>query len=168
MHKRPSYDETLEHNAPLKKRRIEPEDGQTSTACRRQLNYDAYTVGLVCVLQCELNALRLLLDEEHEGLPPGSRDDNVYLLGRVGNHNVVISFSGLGNPGTNAAARTVTHMIRTFRNIRFGLMVGIGGGAPKPPDPEDPMKDIRLGDVVVSSPRGKSGKIPSFPRFGCI
>ncbi|KPA36758.1 hypothetical protein FLAG1_10456, partial [Fusarium langsethiae] len=41
-------------------------------------------------------------------------------------------------------------MLRSFPNIRFGLMVGIGGGAPSA------KHDIRLGDVVVST-RG-SGK----------
>ncbi|QYT05220.1 hypothetical protein H0G86_012114 [Trichoderma simmonsii] len=42
-----------------------------------------------------------------------------------------------------------TILIHTFPNIRFGLMVGVGGGVPKSPN-SDPRKDIRLGDVVVS------------------
>ncbi|KAH8816143.1 hypothetical protein F5884DRAFT_841856 [Xylogone sp. PMI_703] len=43
-------------------------------------------------------------------------------------------------------------MLNSFRNIRFGLMVGIGGGAP------NQKHDIRLGDIVVSAPRnGKGG-----------
>ncbi|WDK22134.1 hypothetical protein CGRA01v4_13424 [Colletotrichum graminicola] len=43
-------------------------------------------------------------------------------------------------------------MLHSFPNIRVGLMVGIGGGAPTPEH------DIRLGDIVVSRPRdGKSG-----------
>ena len=123
----------------------------------RKLTHDAYTVGWVCVLLSELNASRALLDEEHERLQPGEKDDNSYLLGRVGNHNVVIAFPGLGVYGTNAASQTVTNMVRTFRNIRFGLMVGVGGGAPRPPHPEDTLQDIRLGDVVVSDPKGKHG-----------
>jgi hypothetical protein len=36
-------------------------------------------------------------------------------------------------------------------------MVGIGGGAPSNPG-DDPCKDIRLGDVVVSNPEGNCGK----------
>ena len=75
----------------------------------------------------------------------------------MGNHNVVISFPGAGGYGMNAAAQTVTNMVRTFRNIRFGLLVGVGGGAPKPPHPDDPLRDILLGDVVVSDPKGKHG-----------
>jgi hypothetical protein len=145
---------------PSKRRRVEWEDDQTSIMGPKKLPYDAYTVGWVCVLLSELNASRALLDEEHERLPPGEKDDNSYLLGRMGKHNIVIVFPGSGTYGTNATAQTITNMVRTFRNIRFGLMVGIGGGAPKPPDPKDPLKDIRLGDVVVSDPKGNHGKHP--------
>jgi NACHT, LRR and PYD domains-containing protein 3 len=47
--------------------------------------------------------------------------------------------------GTIAAAIVVCRMRSTFPNIRFGLMVGIGGGVPSKKN------DIRLGDVVVSN-----------------
>jgi nucleoside phosphorylase len=43
-------------------------------------------------------------------------------------------------------------MLHSFPNIRIGLMVGIGGGAPSP------THDIHLGDIVVSASRdGKGG-----------
>ena len=45
-------------------------------------------------------------------------------------------------------------MVRSFPNLRCCLMVGIGGGAPNLPD-----HDIRLGDVVVSSPRNSVGGV---------
>ncbi|KAF3392461.1 putative ankyrin repeat protein [Penicillium rolfsii] len=45
--------------------------------------------------------------------------------------------------GTNSAATVATSMINTFQSIRFGLMVGIGGGIPS---------KVNLGDVVVSQP----------------
>jgi hypothetical protein len=35
-------------------------------------------------------------------------------------------------------------MMHSFPNIRIGLLVGVGGGAPSP------KHDIRLGDIVVS------------------
>ncbi|UKZ52469.1 hypothetical protein TrVGV298_006246 [Trichoderma virens] len=94
-------------------------------------------------------AFRALLDEEHAPLPKVGNDDNAYILGRMGRHNVVMAFPSAY--GTNPATQTVTNMIRSFPNIRFGLLVGIGGGAPQPINP-DPRKDIRLTDVVVSSP----------------
>ena len=69
-----------------------------------RLSHSAYRVGWICVLRCKVNASRALLDEEHERLPPGEKDDNSYLLGRMGKHNVVIAFLGSGTYGTYAAA----------------------------------------------------------------
>jgi nucleoside phosphorylase len=46
--------------------------------------------------------------------------------------------------------------MRTFRNIRFGLMVGIGGGIPSAEH------DIRLGDVVVSMPSETGGGVVQY------
>jgi hypothetical protein len=144
------------------------DDGPTCTTSKKRdggngkqkLVHDAYTVGWVCVLTCELNAARALLDEEHEPLPPTEKDDNSYVLGRMAGHNVVIAFTGSGAYGTNAAAQTVMHLVQSFRNIRFGLMVGVGGGAPKRPDRNDPLKDVRLGDVVVGTSKGGHGNHP--------
>ena len=42
-------------------------------------------------------------------------------------------------------------MLLSFPNIRFGLLVGIGGGVPSEEN------DIRLGDIVVSKPHGTFG-----------
>jgi nucleoside phosphorylase len=47
-------------------------------------------------------------------------------------------------------------MLSTFPEIRFGLMVGIGGGVPSTG------VDIRLGDVVISKPVGLSGGIVQY------
>ncbi|EHK44804.1 hypothetical protein TRIATDRAFT_178036, partial [Trichoderma atroviride IMI 206040] len=118
-----------------------------------------YTVGWVAVLRSELNACRLLLDEEHEQLQPKENDDNTYVLGRMGAHNIVITYPGAGTYGTTVAAQAVTNMVRTFPSVRFGLLVGVGGGAPRPPNSEDASKDIRLGDVVVSNPKGNHGGV---------
>ncbi|KAF3312508.1 hypothetical protein TWF173_007118 [Orbilia oligospora] len=48
----------------------------------------------------------------------------------------------------------ITHpKLKTFKRLRFGLMIGVGGGAPSP------FNDIRLGDIVVSQPTGRSGGV---------
>ncbi|KAF7624101.1 hypothetical protein AFLA_007816 [Aspergillus flavus NRRL3357] len=44
-------------------------------------------------------------------------------------------------------------------NIRFGLLVGVGGGAPRTADAENTWNGIRLGDVVVSNPKGSHGGV---------
>jgi nucleoside phosphorylase len=79
-------------------------------------------------------------------------DNNDYILGKVGKHNVVIAVLPEGEYGTSSAASVARDMLHSFPNIRIGLMVGIGGGAPSR------KHDIRLGDIVVSAPRdGKGG-----------
>lgn len=125
---------------------------------------EAYTVGYICALQCELNAARVLLDEEYEGLPCAEKDTNSYILGRSGVHNVAIATAG-GQYGAVIAAEMASQMVRTFRNIRFGLMVGIGGGVPRDPHPEEPTEDIRLGDIVVSRPEHSHGTNPVTTEF---
>jgi nucleoside phosphorylase len=109
-------------------------------------NPEAYTVGLICALTVEQVATRCFLDKEHPGLKsqPAS-DNNSYTLGEIGEHNIVIAGLPLGRYGTTNAAVVARDMVRTFPNIRFGLLVGIGGGAPSE------KHDIRLGDVVIGT-----------------
>lgn len=120
----------------------------------RQLSNDEYTVGWICALETEYIAAQLCLDEKHA--PPidvVKPDSNDYTLGRVGRHNVAIAVMPGGKYGTASAATTATDMLHTFSNIRIGLMVGIGGGAPTKAN------DIRLGDVVVSLPQNGFGGV---------
>jgi hypothetical protein len=44
----------------------------------------------------------------------------------------------------------------SFGSIKFGMMIGIGGGVPSA------KHDIRLGDVVVGKPRGTSGGVVQY------
>jgi hypothetical protein len=119
----------------------------------KRLTFADYTVGWICALPKELAASELMLDECHSLLSTPSGDPNCYSLGRVGNHNVVMACLPAGQVGTSSAATVAIHMHRTFRSIRFGLMVGVGGGAPSA------QHDIRLGDVVVGIPNGRNGGI---------
>lgn len=109
----------------------------------RALTHDDYTVGWVCALPKEQTAALAMLDETHPDLPKIRNDNNVYTLGRIGNHNIVISCLPMGMTGNNNATTVAAHMVSTFPSIKFGLMVGIGGGVPP---------KVRLGDVVVSKP----------------
>lgn len=122
----------------------------------RKLSSDEYTVGWICALETEYIAAQLFLEEKHA--PPtdiATHDSNDYALGRIGRHNVAIVVMPGGEHGTASAAVTATDMLHTFPNIRIGLMVGIGGGAPSAKN------DIRLGDVVVSVPQnGLGGGFP--------
>ncbi|KAL0929819.1 uncharacterized protein CTRU02_215249 [Colletotrichum truncatum] len=113
-----------------------------------------YTVGWVCAIATEFTAAQALLDEEYDDPPPAAeRDNNSYALGRMGKHHVVITVLPNGEYGKGAAAAAARDMLRSFPNIRIGLMVGIGGGAPSP------KHDVRLGDIVVSSRDGGKGGV---------
>lgn len=116
-------------------------------------NSNDYTVGWICAINTEYVAARVFLDELHEGPEDVStNDNNNYTLGRIGKHNVAIAVLPEGEYGIASATSVARDMMHSFSNIRIGLMVGIGGGAPSS------KHDIRLGDIVVSAPRdGKGG-----------
>jgi len=137
-----------------KRRKTAFDNAQTPPADtpERRANND-YTVGWICAISTEYVAAQAFLDEKHEGPEYVSvNDNNDYTLGKVGKHNVVIAVLPDGEYGIASAASVARDMLHSFPNIRVGLMVGIGGGAPSP------KHDIRLGDIVVSAPRdGKGG-----------
>jgi nucleoside phosphorylase len=123
-----------------------------------QLHRDEYTVGWVCALPVELAAAQEMLDEEHLDLErdPADNDENLYALGSIAGHNVVIVCLPAGQIGNNPAAVVATQLRATFKAIRFGLMVGIGGGVPSAE------ADVRLGDVVVSQPHKVHGGVVQY------
>jgi nucleoside phosphorylase len=122
----------------------------------RQLRRDEYTVGWVCALPIELEAAQAMLDEEHRTPERVYRDTNIYTCRRVGSHNVVIACLPSGQTGTNSAAVVAAQMRLSFKSTQFGLMVGIGGGVPSAG------ADIRLGDVVVSTPHKLHGGVVQY------
>ncbi|KAH8130302.1 hypothetical protein LI328DRAFT_162313 [Trichoderma asperelloides] len=118
-----------------------------------QKTSDEYTAGWICAICTEYIAAQAALDEKHERpshVAPA--DQNDYTFGRIGNHNVVIAVLPDGEYGVESAAIVARDMMHSFANIKLGLMVGVGGGAPSE------RNDIRLGDIVVGVPRdGQSG-----------
>ncbi|KAF2001475.1 purine and uridine phosphorylase [Amniculicola lignicola CBS 123094] len=122
----------------------------------RRPRREEYTVGWICALPVELAAAQEMLDEEHEDLERDDNDENLYSLGSIAGHNVVIVCLPAGRIGNNPAAAVATQTRATFKRIRFGLMVGIGGGVPSAE------ADIRLGDVVVSQPYQTFGGVVQY------
>ncbi|KAK6527688.1 hypothetical protein TWF694_004669 [Orbilia ellipsospora] len=118
------------------------------------LTHDDYTVACICPMGIELAPVRAMLDIVHPALPT-KRDVNSYTLGRMGVHNVVIAV--MPEIGNSKAATVATQLLNDFRSIRFGLLVGIGGGVPCEGE-----ADIRLGDVVVSKPTSTFGGVVQF------
>jgi nucleoside phosphorylase len=121
-----------------------------------RLTHDDYTVACICPMGVELAAVEAMLDDTYQNLRT-SRDQNCYTLGRIGAHNVVVAV--MPEIGNNNAATVAAQLLNDFRSIRFGLLVGIGGGIPG--DDED---DIRLGDVVISKPTAAFGGVVQLDR----
>ncbi|QRD81692.1 ankyrin repeat protein [Aspergillus flavus] len=126
-----------------------------------QLDNSEYAVGWIAALPHERAAAKAMLDIVHA--PPRhkhAKDHNSYTLGSIngpnGEHNVVIASLPSGRYGTVTAATAAKQMLSSFPSIKFGLMVGIGGGIPS----DD--HDIRLGDVVVSQPTGAFGGVRQY------
>ncbi|UKZ74671.1 hypothetical protein TrVFT333_002341 [Trichoderma virens FT-333] len=139
-----------------KRRKIDCNDAQTPMVSTAQgaMARDDYTVGWICAITTEYVAAQAFLDEKHEGPEYVSpSDNNDYTLGRMGKHNVVIAVLPSGEYGIASAAIVAKDMLHSFPNVKIGLMVGIGGGAPS-------LKhDIRLGDIAVSEPRDGMGGV---------
>ena len=100
-----------------------------------------YTVAWICTLPREQAAV--FLDEEHEAQPI-TRHSTTYLFGDIGCHAVVLAC--LPTMGSIPTATCVAQLENGFPNLRFILLVGIGGGAPTE------KQDVRLDDIVVSYP----------------
>ncbi|KAJ6070414.1 hypothetical protein N7467_011733 [Penicillium canescens] len=122
-------------------------------AAKASLSHQDYTVGWICALPLEMAAAKLMLDAPHPSLPRPPTDDNTYILGNIGEHNIVIACLPSGAYGNVSAATVAVQLLSSFPSIRFGLMVGIGGGVPSN------IADIRLGDIVVSRPTDTSGGV---------
>ncbi|KAF1814284.1 hypothetical protein P152DRAFT_465180 [Eremomyces bilateralis CBS 781.70] len=125
-----------------------------SNASTRTFANECYTIGWICALVTKYVAAQAFLDEEHDRAEfVDTNDNNDYILGRMGEHNVVIAVLPEGEYGLASAATVARDMLHSFPNVRIGLMVGIGGGAPSR------KHDIRLGDVIVSVSRDGNGGV---------
>ncbi|KAI1192144.1 hypothetical protein F5B17DRAFT_437029 [Nemania serpens] len=107
--------------------------------------HNDYHVGWVCALPKEQTAAIAMLDQRHASQPQKPNDHNTYTLGSIGKHNIVVDCLPKGKIGVVSATTVATQMINTFPSIKFGLMVGIGGGI---------SLKVRLGDIVVGTPIG--------------
>ncbi|KAF2185462.1 purine and uridine phosphorylase [Zopfia rhizophila CBS 207.26] len=113
-----------------------------------QLDNSEYAIGWIAALPHERAAAEAMLDKEHSPTRhKHTNDDNIYSLGSINSpnreHNVVIASLPPGRYRPTPAATAASQMLSSFPAVKFGLMVGIGGGIPSDDN------DIRLGDVVA-------------------
>jgi nucleoside phosphorylase len=119
-------------------------------------SYRDYTVACICPMGVELAPVQAMLDNMHPNLPT-QRDRNSYTLGEIEGHKIVVA--ALPEIGTNTVATVAIQLLNDFPAVRFGLLVGIGGGVP---DEEEAGDDIRLGDVVVSKSTDTFGGVVQY------
>ncbi|THC87237.1 hypothetical protein EYZ11_013317 [Aspergillus tanneri] len=106
-----------------------------------------YQIGWICALPIEAAAAQEMLDENFGPLEEQENaDTNIYTLGRISKHYIVIACLG-GQYGTTSITTVANNMMRTFsQSLRVGLLVGVGSGIPSA------AHDIRLGDIVYEHP----------------
>lgn len=90
----------------------------------------AYTVGWISALPTGYRIAKAFLDEAHDNSLLRNINMPECSLGRIGSHDIVIASSPTGEYGKLAASRTAELILKSFPNIHFCLMVGIGSGVP--------------------------------------
>ncbi|KAK3323322.1 hypothetical protein B0T19DRAFT_442821 [Cercophora scortea] len=112
-----------------------------------------YGIAWICTLDSELAAAGAMLDEHHRDLQE-PQDNNAYVLGSIGNNNIVVARLPDSHPGTtSSAADGVTELLARFPKIRFSILVGIGSGVP------GDKFSVHLGDVVIGNPTRNTGGV---------
>ncbi|OAR01878.1 hypothetical protein LLEC1_05826, partial [Akanthomyces lecanii] len=143
------------------------QDGSSSDS-RRWWPFVHCKIAWICALAPEFFAAVQVLDEVygmgHElKLVQARGDRNVYCIGRIGLHDIIINCPS-GSTGQLQASRVVTDMEKTFPSVRFALVVGIGGGVPHLAAGHD----VRLGDVErISRLEHALEKLSTSPSPGC-
>lgn len=109
---------------------------------------DGFEIAIICALTLEADPIEALFDETYDkfgqiyGTEP--EDNNTYITGRIGPHNVVLCY--LPGMGKGSAASAAANLRMSYRQIQLSLLVGVCGGVPSPSKEE-----IILGDVIVSN-----------------
>jgi len=118
---------------------------------KKGLDRTDYDVAWICPAAIvELLPSRLMLDEDHAApLYETAYDDNVYILGAMAGHNLVIATCPKGMTGNVNAGRLAGPLFKSFPSIRMALLVGIGGGVPRRVPSALSVDDVHVGDVVV-------------------
>ncbi|KAI1110509.1 purine and uridine phosphorylase [Nemania sp. NC0429] len=109
---------------------------------------DDFHVALICALPLEYDAVVLQLDKiwDEDGKRYGRArgDRNIYITGRIVNHNVVVAL--LPAIGKAAAAGRTASLRSSYPRLELALLVGICGGVPD----QGENGAALMGDVVIS------------------
>lgn len=115
---------------------------------KRPRDRNGFEIAVICAVELESNAVEGVFDEVWEGdngFGKARGDHNTYTTGRIGFSNVVLVY--MPGMGKVESASVTAGSLRSFPNIKLGLVVGICGAVPLPPN----RKPIYLGDVIIST-----------------
>lgn len=108
-----------------------------------------FEIAIICALRSEADAVEALFDniwdEDGDRYGKAQGDINTYRTGVIGCHNVVLAF--MPGIGTVNATNVAASFRSSFGGIKLALVVGICGGVP---NSTDDVKEILLGDVIIS------------------
>ncbi|KIV92924.1 hypothetical protein PV10_04180 [Exophiala mesophila] len=118
------------------------------TRSHRPRDRGAFEIAIICAIEVESNAVEGVFDEVWEGdngFGKARGDYNTYTTGRIGLANVVLVY--MPGMGKVESASVTAASLGSFPNIKLGLVVGICGAVPMPPN----RRAIFLGDVIIST-----------------
>ncbi|KAH6695637.1 nucleoside phosphorylase domain-containing protein [Plectosphaerella plurivora] len=107
-----------------------------------------FGIGIVCSLPTEAQTVRNLFDYYWDNGPGSEKvpgDPNLYSMGAIGSHNVVLVY--LPGAGKVNAAHASAFLRHNFPSIQLVLLVGTCGAVPLLPESHD---IVALGDVMIS------------------
>lgn len=108
-----------------------------------------FDIALICALKIESDAVEALLDgcwsDEDVHIQRANRDPNIYTIGWMSGHNVVLVY--MPNMGKIAAASTSIYLKGSFPGIKLALIVGVCGGVPNGSGDDE----VLLGDIIIST-----------------
>ena len=102
---------------------------------------------IITALSKEFVMMRHLLDSQRIDKGLGECRQH-FSHGKIGNIDVVVALSGVGN---NASAAIATKAFDRYPTIDYVFITGIAGGIPSLDKPEE---HVRLGDIVVCNDKG--------------
>lgn len=111
-------------------------------------------IAIICALPVEARAVKALLEETSDDdiddgdvpiVTKAEVDENVYTLGKISGHTVVLIH--MPSVGKISAAAVTTHLKHNYTAVRLTLLVGNCDGVP---NEKDEVRR-RLGDVVVGT-----------------
>ncbi|KAJ5703189.1 kinesin light chain [Penicillium malachiteum] len=114
----------------------------------RPTDRSEFGTAIICALTLEADAIEALFDETYDkfGRVYGkqSGDTDLYITGRIGQHNIVLCY--LPGIGIGSAASAAANLQVSYTRIHLALVVGICGAVPFP----SPSTEIILGDIIIS------------------